>query len=294
MECPNAPNVHVRQPSSPAPPGHTSPTRDRTNPVLEIRDLIVEFPARNARSAANRAVNGVSLSLARAEALGIVGESGCGKTTLGRAILGLIPAASGSIIVDGHDIRAARGSALRSLRKKAQVIFQDPGGSLNPRMRIADIVAEPLEIHRIGDARERRARAAALLERCGMPRDAADRYPHQLSGGQRQRVAIARALTLEPALLVCDEPTSALDVSVQAQILNLLTDLQRERNLSYLFISHDIAVVAHLCSRIAVMRAGRIIETGPTDDVLNTPSDPYTRELLRAVPSRELACSTES
>lgn len=259
-------------------------------PVLAVRDLVVRFPSRlSARSSSappRPAVDHVCLDVHRGESLGLVGESGCGKTTLGRAALGLIRAAHGSILLNGSDITVARAARLRQLRRAAQIIFQDPGGSLSPRMRIADTVAEPLHIHRDGAPRERRDRAVALLERCGMPSASADRYPHQLSGGQRQRVAIARALALQPALIVCDEPTSALDVSVQAQILNLLAELQEERGLSYLFISHDIATVAHLCRRIAVMREGRIVETGPTDQVLASPSNEYTRDLLRAVPAR--------
>lgn len=259
-------------------------------PVLAIRDLVVRFTSRSAAkssSAAPRpAVDHVSLEVYRAESLGLVGESGCGKTTLGRAALGLVRAAHGSVLLNGNDITVATARRLRQLRRAAQIIFQDPGGSLSPRMRVADTVAEPLHIHRVGASSERHDRAVALLERCGMPSASADRYPHQLSGGQRQRVAIARALALQPALIVCDEPTSALDVSVQAQILNLLSDLQSELGLSYLFISHDIATVAHLCRRIAVMREGKIIETGPTDLVLESPANEYTRDLLRAVPSR--------
>lgn len=284
MEGPNASPPRV--PSSSPPPDVPN---DRTTPLLRVRGLSVTFPDRGSKLRLRHAVDDVSIDLHHGEALGIVGESGSGKTTLGRAVLGLISASSGSIAIDGQNIRAAPHSTLRAIRRKAQIIFQDPGGSLNPRMRIADIVAEPLEIHRIGDRRNRRLAAVALLERCGMHADTSDRLPHQLSGGQRQRVAIARALALEPSLIVCDEPTSALDVSVQAQILNLLTDLQRERGLAYLFISHDIAVVSHLCARIAVMRAGRIIESGPTDSVLASPADPYTRELLSAVPSRDFS-----
>ncbi len=286
MEGTNANPTTVRSPAAAAADGH-----DRTSHVLQVRGLTVVFPDRNDRSRVHHAVDDISLDLDRGEALGIVGESGSGKTTLGRAVLGLISIASGSILIEGKDVRTTRGSALRSLRRKAQIIFQDPGGSLNPRMRIAEVVSEPLQIHRVGDRRQRRAAAITLLERCGMPSDAADRLPHQLSGGQRQRVAIARALTLEPALIVCDEPTSALDVSVQAQILNLLSDLRAERGLSYLFISHDIAVVSHLCNRIAVMRAGAIVETGATESVLSAPSHEYTRQLLSAVPSRDLAPS---
>lgn len=265
-------------------------------PILSIRDLTVEFVSRRTlgKPRVHRVLDAVSLDLWPGEALGIVGESGCGKTTLGLAILRLIPASRGSIAFDGTDLLALKGAPLRSLRRCMQVIFQDPAGSLNPRMRIGDIVREPLDVHAIGSSADRHARVLHLLDRCGMPADAARRYPHQLSGGQRQRVAIARALALNPSLIVCDEPTSALDVSIQAQILNLLKDLQQELGLSYLFISHDLAVVAHLCRRIAVMRAGRIIECAPTDEILHAPKDPYTRELLNAVPSRDLLAPSPS
>ncbi|MBX3362203.1 MAG: ABC transporter ATP-binding protein [Phycisphaeraceae bacterium] len=288
--------MHRTEPTISDLPSHIGNTRDwaearSEGPLLAVEDLVVEFPARGPGRQAHRAIDRVSFQLDRAEALGVVGESGSGKTTLGRAALGLIPATHGRIRLSGHDISKAPPSRLRHLRRSAQIVFQDPGGSLNPRMTVAACVAEPLEIHRVGSRAERRNRALTLLERCGMPADAAERYPHELSGGQRQRVAIARAIALEPSLIVCDEPTSALDVSVQAQILNLLMDLQRERGLAYLFISHDIEVVAHLCTRIAVMREGRIIESGPTDTVLNSPADPYTRALLKAVPSRDFATS---
>lgn len=255
-------------------------------PALTVTDLSISFPPRHAGGPPRTAVRSVSFQIARGEALGIVGESGCGKTTLGRAVVGLVKPDAGTISLAGADLSRAGARDLRRIRRNAQMIFQDPGGSLNPRMTVGACVAEPLEIHRIGTRAERRTRAASLLEQCGMPPDASTRYPHELSGGQRQRVAIARALALEPSLIVCDEPTSALDVSVQAQILNLLAELQRERGLAYLFISHDIGVVAHLCSRIAVMREGAIIETGDTETVLGSPADPYTRELLNAVPSR--------
>jgi len=253
--------------------------------ALRVRDLRVEFPVRHG-ALSRPAVDSVSLELAPGEALGLVGESGCGKTTLGRAVVGLVRPTRGSIEIGGADLLSASPRSLKRLRRHTQMIFQDPGGSLNPRMSVERCVTEPLEIHGVGSRSDRRTRALSLLERCGMPGDASGRYPHELSGGQRQRVAIARALALEPSLIVCDEPTSALDVSVQAQILNLLMDLQRERGLAYLFISHDIAVVAHLCSRIAVMREGRVVEVGPTESVLAAPADPYTRRLLDAVPSR--------
>jgi ABC-type glutathione transport system ATPase component len=197
----------------------------------------------------------------------------------------LVEASEGSIELWGQDMLAARGVGLRQLRRRVQMIFQDPAGSLNPRMRVGDIVAEPLVVHGEGGTKEElAARVRSLLERCGMPAASMDRYPHQFSGGQRQRIAIARALALTPELIVCDEPTSALDVSIQAQILNLLKDLQRERGLSYLFISHDMGVVQHMCDRIAVMRAGKIVEMGTREEVLGSPREEYTRRLLAAVP----------
>jgi oligopeptide transport system ATP-binding protein len=261
-----------------------------TEPALVmVRDLRVYFPIRSGvlqRAVGQvRAVDGVSFQIGRGETLGLVGESGCGKTTVGRAILRLIEPTSGSVRFDGKDVVAAAHAELRGLRRRMQIIFQDPAGSLNPRMRIESIVGEPLMVHGLVKSREElRARVERLLERCGMSRAAADRYPHEFSGGQRQRIGIARALALEPAFIVCDEPTSALDVSIQAQIINLLTDLQAEFGLSYLFISHDMAVIQHVCRRIAVMYAGKIVEEGMREEILGSPRDAYTRKLLAAVP----------
>jgi ABC-type oligopeptide transport system ATPase subunit len=274
---------------SPAP---LTPTAHADAPLLEVRDLRCHFPVRSGLLQRTtgwvKAVDGVSFSIARGECLGLVGESGCGKTTVGRSILRLISTAAhaeGSVRFRGEDVLAARGPRLRSLRRQMQIIFQDPGGSLNPRLRIGTILAEPMRVHGLVARRdELRHRVESLLIRCGMPASAADRYPHQFSGGQRQRIGIARALALEPDFIVCDEPTSALDVSIQAQILNLLSDLQRDLNLSYLFISHDMAVVRHMCSRIAVMYKGQIVESGPRDRVVGNPEHPYTRALLSAVP----------
>ncbi len=258
-------------------------------PLLTVRDLHMRFPVRTGvlqrTTGWIRAVDGVSFNIARGETLGLVGESGCGKTTIGRSILRLIPPTSGSVRFDGRDVLAARGAALKRLRREMQIIFQDPAGSLNPRMRIEAIVGEPLTVHSLVRSRDDlRARVEALLDRVGMPRAAADRYPHEFSGGQRQRIGIARALALQPRFIVCDEPTSALDVSIQAQILNLLADLRDELGLSYLFISHDMAVIQHICDRVAVMYRGKIVESGSRDQVMLKPRHPYTRSLLSAVP----------
>jgi ABC-type glutathione transport system ATPase component len=248
--------------------------------ILDVRDLAVAFPG-------VRAVDGVSIQVAAGESYALVGESGCGKTTLARVVLGLQRPTSGGVTVDGTRIDTARGAKLRALRRRVQIVFQNPYAALNPRMTVARLVDEPLRLaHRgLGQA-QRRERADDLLRSVGLSDRYADRYPHELSGGQCQRVAIARALAIEPALLVLDEPTSALDVSVQAQILNLLADLRRQRGLAYLLISHDLAVVNHLADRIGVMRSGRLLEEGPAAQILTTPSHPYTRALLDAVPGR--------
>ncbi len=259
-----------------------------TRPLLDVRDLKVHFPVRRGILQRivdhKRAVDGVSFSIARGETLGLVGESGCGKTTVGRAILRLVPATGGEVLFDGRDVFSLGGTSLRQMRREMQIIFQDPGGSLNPRMRVSRIVGEPMEVHGIARGDELRDRVERLLERCGLWAGAADRYPHEFSGGQKQRIGIARALALEPRLIVCDEPTSALDVSIQSQILNLLADLQDEFGLSYLFISHDMAVIHHICDRIAVMWNGKIVEEGSREAVIGSPKHPYTQALLSAVP----------
>ncbi|MEX0876319.1 MAG: ATP-binding cassette domain-containing protein [Phycisphaerales bacterium] len=258
-------------------------------PLLEVRNLKTYFPIRTGLlqrvTDHFKAVDGVSFHINSGETLGLVGESGCGKTTVGRTLLRLLPATGGRVIFDGHDVFAASGSELQRLRRDMQIVFQDPAGSLNPRMRIASIVGEPLVIHGLVKGKaELRERVESLLERCGMPRAAADRYPHEFSGGQRQRIGIARALALEPKFIVCDEPTSALDVSIQAQVINLLMDLQEEFQLSYLFISHDMAVIQHVCKRIAVMYKGKIVEEGLREDIIENPQHRYTQSLLSAVP----------
>jgi oligopeptide/dipeptide ABC transporter ATP-binding protein len=260
-------------------------------PVVEIRDLRTYFPVpqnivsrlRNG-PATVRAVDGVSLTVHRGETVGLVGESGCGKSTLGRSILGLVQPTSGDIRIDGTDVVHASGPELRQVRRRAQIIFQDPASSLNPRMTVGQTLVEPLEIYKLRSRTERRDRVAELLRLVGLPVGAADRFPHQFSGGQRQRVGIAAALALEPAVIVADEPTSALDVSVQAQILNLLQGLQQSLGVAYLFISHNLDVVRHLSDRIAVMYLGKIVESSQTEDLFQNPLHPYTRALLSAIP----------
>lgn len=260
--------------------------------LLEVKDLQTYFPVRSGilqrTTGYVKAVDGVSFHVRRGETLGLVGESGCGKTTVGRTLLRLIPATGGSVHFNGIDVFRAGGKDLKSLRQQMQIIFQDPAGSLNPRMRIAAIVGEPLKVHGLcSDKDELRHRVEELLEKAGMPRLAADRYPHEFSGGQRQRIGIARALALEPKFIVCDEPTSALDVSIQSQILNLLADLRDELGLSYLFISHDMAVIQHICDRVAVMYKGKIVEEGTREEVIGSPKHMYTQALLSAVPEAD-------
>jgi oligopeptide/dipeptide ABC transporter ATP-binding protein len=258
-------------------------------PLLEVQNLRVRFPVRTGLfgrvTGHVHAVEDVSLDVAAGEAVGLVGESGCGKTTLGRAILRLLEPTAGRVVFAGTDLTALSPRELRPLRRQFQMIFQDPFSSLNPRLPVGESVGEALDIHGLAaDAADRRRRIAAALQGVGLEPAAAARYPHEFSGGQRQRVGIARALAVEPRLLVCDEPVSALDVSVQAQVINLLQDLQRERGLAYLFISHDLAVVEHLCQRVVVMYLGRVVESGPTREVTGAPRHPYTRALLSAVP----------
>jgi len=272
--------------------GPSSPIRPTTNPappLLQVVDLRTWFPARlgalRRKGEWMRAVDGVSFEIHAGETLGLVGESGCGKTTVGRTILRLIPATGGDVRYRGRSIMDRSRREMQRLRREMQIIFQDPAGSLNPRMRVGQIVGEPLLVHGLASGRKLQGHVEDLLERCGLWRAAAMRYPHEFSGGQRQRIAIARALALRPRLIVCDEPTSALDVSIQSQILNLLQDLQEEFGLAYLFISHDMAVVNHICDRIAVMKAGRIVEINARDRIIHDPQCEYTRTLLAAVPS---------
>ena len=252
--------------------------------LLEVQGLAKHFPARKGKGPV-RAVDGVSFSVRRGATLGIVGESGCGKSTLARLILRLIEPSAGGVRFEGQEIASAR--AMQARRRDMQVVFQDPYASLDPRMTVGDIVCEPLDIHRIGGRASRGLRVSELLGLVGLEAAAARRYPHEFSGGQRQRIGIARALALEPKLLILDEPVSALDVSIQSQILNLLMDLKDRLGLSYIFISHDLSVVEHVCDDVAVMYLGRIVEMGPTAEIFANAQHAYTRALLSAVPATD-------
>jgi oligopeptide transport system ATP-binding protein len=258
------------------------------NPLVEIKDLVKAFPQKSGWFGNRldvKALQGVSLSVKRGETLGLVGESGCGKSTLGRCLLKLIEPTSGQIFFDGNELSFFDASKMKPFRRRMQIIFQDPYSSLNPRMTVGSILEEPLLIHHLcNSAGDRRDRIKQLLERVGLPQEAADRYPHEFSGGQRQRVGIARALAVEPEFIVCDEPVSALDVSIQAQIVNLLMDLQEQLNLTYLFISHDLRIVEHISHRVAVMYLGKIVEEGDKAALYQSPQHPYTRALLSSVP----------
>lgn len=258
-------------------------------PLLSVRDLKVHFPVKGGllqRTVDSvKAVDGVSFDVPRGKTVGLVGESGSGKTTTGRAIARLVPITAGSVSYEGVDLASLSRSAFFAYRKKIQVIFQDPFGSLNPRMTVYSIIAEPLDIHfKSWSKSQKEARVAELLTKVGLSPDFMKRYPHQFSGGQRQRIGIARALAVEPEFIICDEPVSALDVSVQAQIVNLLQDLQEELGLTYLFIAHDLAVVEHISDEVLVMTEGKIVEQAPADQIYANPQHPYTVKLLEAVP----------
>ena len=256
-------------------------------PLVRVSDLVKHYQRRGVLRASTervRAVNGVSFTIPIGETLGLVGESGCGKTTVARTLLRLEEPTSGSVHFGDVDVLGLRGNDLRAFRRRMQIIFQDPYGSLNPRMRVGHAIGEGLRIHRVVPKRDIPERVATLLAEVGLDTSAARRYPHEFSGGQRQRIGIARSLAVEPDFIVCDEPVSALDVSVQAQVINLLTDLQQRRGLSYLFIAHDLAVIRQVAQHTAVMYLGHFVETGPTTEILSRPHHPYTQALLSAVP----------
>ena len=257
---------------------------DTNHQLVNVRDLVKHFPVEGSDDVV-RAVDGVSFTILRGETLGLVGESGCGKSTVGRCILRLIEPTAGQITFDDRDVLSLGKNELRQLRREMQIVFQDPYASLNPRMKVGDIVGEPLVIHNIGNKRDRRERVAELLRRVGLDPDYRNRYPHEFSGGQRQRIGVARTLALNPKLIVTDEPVSALDVSVQAQVVNLLQDLQKDFGLTFLFISHGLAVVEHISTRVAVMYLGRIVEIAGAAELYAKPLHPYTQALLSAIPN---------
>jgi oligopeptide/dipeptide ABC transporter ATP-binding protein len=268
-----------------------------TDLLLEVEDLTKHFPLKKTTFLGERrfvyAVNGVSFCLKRGETLGLVGESGCGKTTTGRAILRLIEPTSGVVRFEGRDVASLTAAELKSFRRDAQIIFQDPFASLNPRMTVGAIVEEPLFVHAIGTKAGRKDYVASVLEKVGLDAGYMMRFPHEFSGGQRQRIGVARVLTLNPKLIVADEPVSALDVSIQAQIINLLVRLQEEFRMSYIFVSHDLAVVKHVSDRVAIMYLGRIVEMARSADIYGSPRHPYTRALLSAIPEPDPRVDTE-
>jgi len=266
-------------------------------PLVQVKDLKTYYPIKGGllnRPVGNvKAVNGVSLEIEAGRTFGLVGESGCGKSTFGRSILRLQPVTDGEIRIAGRDILSLDNDELMKARADMQIIFQDPYGSLNPRMTVRQIVREPLDTHKIGDVAERDAEVMRLLEICGLRKSVADRYPHEFSGGQRQRIGIARALALKPKFIVADEPVSALDVSVQSQVLNLISSLQKEFGISFLFISHDLAVVQHISHEVGVMYFGELVERAPAEELYATPKHPYTQALLSAIPQPEVGREKE-
>jgi oligopeptide transport system ATP-binding protein len=275
--------------SMPAPTSFAGVNESDKKSLVKVRDLKKYFPITSGvivqrEVGAVKAVDGVSFDVYEGETLGIVGESGCGKSTMGRTVLQLYRPTAGTVEFEGKTISALKGEDLRRMRRRMQMIFQDPYASLNPRMTVGRIIAEPLAVHSVGSAKEQMERVQYLLERVNLNPYFVNRYPHEFSGGQRQRIGIARALALNPSFVVCDEPISALDVSIQAQVVNLLQDLQKEFNLTYLFIAHDLSMVRHICDRVAVMYLGKIVEVAPADELYTNPLHPYTQALLSAVP----------
>jgi oligopeptide transport system ATP-binding protein len=274
-------------------------TNGTAQPLLDVRNLTMHFPITRGiifqrQVGAIKAVDGVDFTMTKGETLGLVGESGCGKSTTGRAILQLYRPTAGEVHFEGVDITKSKGEELRKMRRRMQMIFQDPYASLNPRMTVGSIIGEPLEVHNIGNSKkERQERVQELLKTVGLNPYFVNRYPHEFSGGQRQRIGVARALAVNPAFIVCDEPISALDVSIQAQIINLLEDLQDELGLTYLFIAHDLSVVRHISDRIAVMYLGKIVELADRDELYENPMHPYTQALLSAVPIPDPAIETQ-
>ena len=273
---------------SPANTAQPTAAAAASDTLLEVRDLKKYFPIKGGilrRTVANvKALDGVSFGIKRGETLGLVGESGCGKTTTGRTVLRLINPSAGQVTFEGQDVLRASRSQMRQLRRDMQIVFQDPYASLNPRIPVGDSIAEGLQIHGIGNEKERRDRVVAVLDRVGMNASHMRRFPHEFSGGQRQRIGIARALVMEPKLIVCDEPVSALDVSIQAQVLNLLKDLQDDLGLTYLFIAHNLSVVEHISNRVGVMYLGRMVELTNRDELFSHPMHPYTKALMSAIP----------
>ena len=276
--------------SSPAMVADERKTHDGDDYILEVNNLKKHFPISSGivfqrQVGAVRAVDGISFNVIRGETLGLVGESGCGKSTTGRTILQLYRPTEGSVKFEGQELSSMAGNDLRQMRRRMQIIFQDPFASLNPRMTVGSIVSEPLQIHKMyANKQERQQYVEQLMERVGLNPYFINRYPHEFSGGQRQRIGIARALALQPSFIVADEPISALDVSIQAQVVNLMEELQDELGLTYLFIAHDLSMVRHICDRVAVMYLGKIVELGPVDEVYENPQHPYTQALLSAVP----------
>ncbi|HEX5139856.1 MAG TPA: oligopeptide/dipeptide ABC transporter ATP-binding protein, partial [Dehalococcoidia bacterium] len=268
-------------------PSQTTPAQDDI--LLDVQNLKIYFPVMagflvSRKVAENKAVDGINFNVKRGETVGLVGESGCGKSTTGRAILQLYKPTEGHVIFDGKDMARLRGEELRHMRRRMQMIFQDPYASLNPRMSVRDIIGEPMLIHKMGNGAERRERVAELMRIVGLNPYYATRFPHEFSGGQRQRIGIARSLAVSPDFIVCDEPVSALDVSIQAQIINLLEELQEQFGLTYLFIAHDLAVVRHISDRVAVMYLGKMMEMSGRNEIYDNPLHPYTKALLSAVP----------